>query len=136
MIFIYVPCQNLDTAKTIAKILVEKRDSKSHWVGELLLPGGVVEKNETLELAMFREAMEELGIIPKEFSLIPTKNPTYGWNNVLVNTYYISKWQGEIPTHVLDKGNPLMWVDPDQALNSKIEPVKKATEALKQFLKL
>lgn len=25
MIFIYVPCQDLDTAKTIAKILVEKR---------------------------------------------------------------------------------------------------------------
>lgn len=25
MIFIYVPCQNLDTAKTIAKILLEKR---------------------------------------------------------------------------------------------------------------
>ena len=25
MIFIYVPCQNLDTAKSIAKILVEKR---------------------------------------------------------------------------------------------------------------
>jgi uncharacterized protein involved in tolerance to divalent cations len=25
MIFIYVPCQNLDTAKIIAKILVEKR---------------------------------------------------------------------------------------------------------------
>jgi len=25
MIFIYVPCQNLDTAKLIAKILVEKR---------------------------------------------------------------------------------------------------------------
>ena len=25
MIFIYVPCQNLDTAKTIAKILVEKK---------------------------------------------------------------------------------------------------------------
>jgi uncharacterized protein involved in tolerance to divalent cations len=25
MIFIYVPCQNLDTARTIAKILVEKR---------------------------------------------------------------------------------------------------------------
>lgn len=25
MIFIYVPCQNLETAKTIAKLLVEKR---------------------------------------------------------------------------------------------------------------
>ena len=25
MIFIYVPCQNLDTAKTIAKLLIEKR---------------------------------------------------------------------------------------------------------------
>ena len=25
MIFIYVPCQNIDTAKTIAKILVEKK---------------------------------------------------------------------------------------------------------------
>ena len=25
MIFIYVPCQNLDTAKNIAKLLVEKR---------------------------------------------------------------------------------------------------------------
>ncbi|MFA6189894.1 MAG: divalent cation tolerance protein CutA [Candidatus Staskawiczbacteria bacterium] len=25
MIFIYVPCQNVDTAKTIAKILIEKR---------------------------------------------------------------------------------------------------------------
>jgi len=25
MIFIYVPCQNLDTAKTIAKVLVEKK---------------------------------------------------------------------------------------------------------------
>ncbi len=25
MIFIYVPCQNMDTAKTIAKLLVEKK---------------------------------------------------------------------------------------------------------------
>ena len=25
MIFIYVPCQNLDTAKTIARLLIEKR---------------------------------------------------------------------------------------------------------------
>ena len=25
MVFIYVPCQNMDTAKIIAKILVEKR---------------------------------------------------------------------------------------------------------------
>jgi len=32
------------------KILVEKRGSKSHWAGELLLPGGVVEENESLEV--------------------------------------------------------------------------------------
>ncbi len=118
------------------KILVEKRGSKSHWAGELLLPGGVVEENESLELALFREAMEELGIIPKKFDLVPTKNPIYGWNNVLVNTYYIRNWQGKIPTHILDKGNPLKWIDFEEALNSKIDPVKKATAALKQFLKL
>ena len=53
MIFIYVPCQNLDTAKTIAKILVEKRmagkvdimltNSVSRDNGLSAQAGGVVE---------------------------------------------------------------------------------------------
>ncbi|MBI3485605.1 NUDIX domain-containing protein [Candidatus Daviesbacteria bacterium] len=122
--------------KNDEKILVEKRHQTSNWADELLFPGGNVEENETLELAMFRETMEELGIVPKEFTQIPTKERIYGFNKVIVNPFYISKYQGEVPTHILDKKNPLLWIDFKQALTSKIEPVKKAAEALKEYLKL
>jgi len=46
MIFIYVPCQTLDTAKTIAKVLVEK---KMAGKVDILPTNSIFRENETVK---------------------------------------------------------------------------------------
>lgn len=66
--------------------------------GKLDLPGGFVDPNESLELAVIREAKEELGIDinPQDLAYIASSP-----NNYLENIYtcdaifMVSKWQGE-----------------------------------------
>lgn len=115
-------------------VLVEKRAKESTFPEELLFPGGSVEESETLEQTFFREVEEETGIQVLEYKKIPTSKTIYGYKGLVVNPFLITKYKGEIPENVLDKGNPLLWVEFTQTLNSKIKPVQEVALAIKEFL--
>lgn len=115
-------------------VLLEQRAFKNgtigpHWV----FPGGHVEAHETdLEIAVKREAFEELGIIPLEFSPIPFEMKYHHKPDLTLTPFLITKWQGEIPDQILDQGNPTTWMHIDQLLETTpLDHVKNLTQYLK-----
>ncbi|MGZ9584010.1 NUDIX hydrolase [Paenibacillus marinisediminis] len=57
---------SLITNDSRSKILMVKNKDNESWT----LPGGAVEKNETLEIAAIREAKEETGLDIKVFGIV------------------------------------------------------------------
>lgn len=118
------------------KILVEKRFIKEYLKPQYLIPGGAINDHqaESLENALKREMMEELGIIPVEFKLL-TEEDIPGLHNNILKPFIITKWQGEIPQFILDKKDPypLEWIDIKQALSRfPIKPTKKIIEIIRK----
>ena len=117
------------------KVLVEKRQLQQFTTLQYLIPGGTVKDFEKLEQALIREAKEELGIKLLEFSILPHQKIT-GLNGQLLKPFLIHKWEGKISETILDKGNPLFWVEFDEALTSLVYPTRQVVEALKKYLAL
>lgn len=118
------------------KILIEKRILKKFNGEKYLIPGGrVKESQEDLTQALKREVREELGITPLEFKLLPIEKKITGINGQLLIPYLISRWEGQFPEKVLDRGNPLVWLELDEVLTTDIIPTQKIIEALKVYLK-
>lgn len=117
------------------KILVEKRPVPGFLDHQYLIPGGAINPKEDLEQALKREALEELGIIPTEFTLLTEENIIGIFDNIL-KPFVITKWQGEIPQVNLDKEDayPLEWIEIKEALNIPIESTKIIVAALKSYL--
>ena len=119
------------------KVLLEKRPIKGFTKHQYLIPGGAInEKIETLEDALKREMMEELGVIPLNFELLTQENIP-GLNDNILKTLIVSSWQGKIASVILDKEDPfpLEWVEINKALDIlPIKPTKRIVEALKKFL--
>lgn len=119
------------------KILVEKRPVEGFLNHQYLIPGGMVKNDlpESLEDALKREMMEELGITPIEFELL-TDEEIPGLSNNILKPFLVKSWQGEIPKVNLDKEDPhpLEWMEIDQALNTPVKPTKKIVETLKKYL--
>lgn len=118
------------------KILLEKRPVKGFVKHQYLIPGGTINQLESLEDALKREVLEELGVTPTEFELL-TDEDILGLNKNILKPYIISSWKGEIPRFILDKKDsfPLEWVEIDKALNIlPIEPTKKIIELLNNYL--
>lgn len=115
---------------------MEKRPPKEDFANQLLFPGGIVEKNEmkNLQAALKREAMEELGVNLIDFIAIDGEEKIYGTRGKLLRHFLVRLWDGQIPQAVLDNGNPLLWLELDEILNSKVEPVRKAAYILKEYL--
>ncbi len=119
------------------KLLVEKRSHGGVWEGQFLFPGGAVEHHEegNLELALKREAKEELGIEVLAYEKVHSRKPIFGWNKVLVNIFLIKDYIGNLPQIVLDRGDPLIWVDLQIMINSPIRPVSEIAQAIQiQFI--
>ncbi len=115
------------------KILIEKRIIENFTGEQYLIPGGVVKQLESLEDALKREIKEELGIIPLEFTPIPSTN-IKGLKNQHLFPFLINKWTGDFPKNVLDNGNSLDWLEFDEILTTPIVPTRKIIEALKKYL--
>ena len=119
------------------KVLIEKRPLLGFKGVQYLIPGGAVEETEleNIEIALRREMLEELGIIPIEFSLLDCKN-IYNTLGIPLTPFIFSKWDGEIPTIVLDKDDqfPLEWVEIETVLNSPIHATKKIAKAIKKVV--
>lgn len=113
------------------KILLEKRP-------QYLIPGGAINEDlESLEEALKRELIEELGVEPVEFkSLFDEDIP--GINDNLLRPFIVTGWSGQIPDKILDKEDPhpLEWVEIDKALDLlPILASKEIMEAIKKYLK-
>lgn len=88
-----------------------------------------MDEGENIEQALIREAREELGITPKSFKQL--KAASYvGKNGTEVIPFLIKDWEGEIPERVLDQGNPLIWVDLDELLNSPLPHIKNIIQSI------
>lgn len=116
------------------EILTEKRFLKNYSQYQILIPGGGVEEFETEQQALKREVFEELGVIPLEFTILPTDQQILGLNKQIIVPFLIAKWQGNLPQKILDRGNPLEWMTIEELLNSPIKPTKKIAQALKKYL--
>ena len=72
--------------------LIKRPMHEKNHPGQIALPGGAIEKNETLEKTALREAFEEVGIIPSKVEIIGKLTPL----PVPVSNYVISPFVGII----------------------------------------
>ena len=72
--------------------LIRRPMHEKNHPGQIALPGGAMEKNETLEKTALREAFEEVGIIPSKVEIIGKLTPL----PVPVSNYVISPVVGII----------------------------------------
>ena len=118
------------------KVLLEKRPLTSSFAGMEMYPGGSVKENELddLESALRREVLEELGVTPIEISALLCPEDIYGETGKLLRPYLISTWDGTLSQTILDKGNPVSWVDLEIVANAPLESVRRLTTVLRDHL--
>jgi ADP-ribose pyrophosphatase YjhB (NUDIX family) len=97
------------------KILLEQRQLKGFSEIGHFIPGGAIELTENIEKALIREIHEELGVTPIDFKVL-TENYLDGIGNNILMPYIVTSWQGDIPNFILDKNDPLVWIEIDNAL--------------------
>lgn len=117
------------------KILVEKRPVEGFSNHQYLIPGGAINNSESMEEALKREMMEELGVMPIKFELLTQEEIPGLYDNIL-RPFVVSEWQGEIPPAILDKEDtyPLEWVKIETLLTIPNKGSKKIVQALKKYL--
>ncbi len=114
-------------------VLVENRTLEQSLAGQKLFPGGKVDNNElsNYSVTLYREVKEELGIEILDFVYVD--QPVVGVDNFTLYPFIITKWEGNIPEKVLDKGSVLEWVRIDD-FSSDIKPVQELYKIIKDYV--
>jgi 8-oxo-dGTP diphosphatase len=116
---------------TNGEILIALRHSDSHQGGLWEFPGGKVEPNETVQVALARELEEELGIAVQSSDCQPIIEiqHDYGDKQVLLDVWWVSDFDGEPSGR---EGQPLRWVAvselADYAFPAANAPIVKAIQ--------
>lgn len=129
---VYVVYDNLNK-----RVLSEKRRADSKFFPNMVVfPSGTVEENEkdNLDQTLIRESYEELGIVPTEYACLDTQQPLYSGEKTIIHPYVITKWNGEIPSYILDKGNPILWQSFEEAATSEVATRAVIVERVKKYL--
>ena len=95
------------------RVLITRRATDSHQGGLWEFPGGKVEPGESLERALARELLEELGIAPGRTSPLLEVNHDYGDKRVLLDVHVVWEFTGSARGL---ENQPLAWV-PYEALS-------------------
>lgn len=93
------------------QILLALRAEHLHQGGLWEFPGGKVEAGESVELALYRELYEELGIRPTESRPLLTLQHDYSDKSVLLDVWWVDQFIGQ-PTG--KEGQTIQWVAPSQ----------------------
>lgn len=103
-----------------SQILLGKRKN-SYKSGYFGIPGGRVEKQETLADCATRELMEEVGIKPVSLEYLGVVKEWQDDHNFIHFVFVCTKWDGEIKLMEPDKSEAWEWYDIDN-LPGKIIP--------------
>ncbi|NKB34185.1 MAG: Nudix family hydrolase [Pseudomonadales bacterium] len=77
------------------QVLISRRHPDSHKGGLWEFPGGKKEESETIEAALQREFVEELGIKPTKFHPFTKTRYHYPEKTVLLDVWIITEYEGE-----------------------------------------
>ena len=103
-------------------ILLQGRESETTSKDCLNFPGGKVEPNETLEQALKREILEELGVKVTSSKLLHSQINKYPENKSgFLVLYYEVTLEGDPVSPDLD-GNNLHWVELHRVINLRVVP--------------
>ncbi|CFQ67956.1 8-oxo-dGTP diphosphatase MutT [Yersinia enterocolitica] len=89
------------------EIFITQRAADSHMAGFWEFPGGKIEQDETPEVALKRELLEETGIAVKEAVLLKVLEHTFTDRIVTLSFYMVEAWDGEPFGR---EGQPMRWV--------------------------
>jgi len=101
------------------KILLQKRVKKGDWYGLVTLPGGHVERDESIVDAVIREVREECGLTIIDPELRGLKQFPLEEGRYLVFLFYTDKYEGVLQGS--DEG-PVMWVSETELENYEMAP--------------
>ena len=95
------------------KVLAEIRKANDDFgAGATWIPGGHIEKGETIEHAFLRETKEEFGVSPLEYTFLcklPWKNKGKSY---LIHYFVCKKWKGKIKNKEAAR---LVWLGKESA---------------------
>ncbi|MEM1155546.1 MAG: 8-oxo-dGTP diphosphatase MutT [Pseudomonadota bacterium] len=114
------------------KVLITRRATDSHQGGLWEFPGGKVEPGESLDIALSRELLEELGLVVDHTEPLIEIRHDYGDKCVRLEVRLVRQFTGRAKGL---EGQPLAWVAPEQ-LSSYRFPEANAPiiDALKNWL--
>ena len=93
------------------RVLVTRRAPDAHQGGLWEFPGGKVEEDETIPVALARELKEELGVLVEATDALMALEHDYGDKQVKLDVHRVTRWSGE-PRGL--EGQPLAWQQPEQ----------------------
>ena len=101
------------------RILIAKRPDDKHMGGYWEFPGGKVESNEDITVALTRELDEELGISARHFEPLIQIPHRYPDKTVLLDTWWAEDIQGEASGR---EGQEVRWVEPETLRDLSFPP--------------
>ena len=115
------------------RILITRRHDDAHQGGLWEFPGGKVEPDESVERALARELLEELGIEPGDVASLVAVRHDYGDKSVLLDVHTVRNFSGQARGL---EGQPLQWVTVDELHEYEFpEANLPIAEAIRRLLK-
>ncbi|WP_392432293.1 8-oxo-dGTP diphosphatase MutT [Yersinia sp. HM-2024] len=105
------------------EIFITQRAADSHMAGFWEFPGGKIEQDETPEVALKRELLEETGIAVKEAVLLKVLEHTFTDRIVTLSFYLVEEWDGKPFGR---EGQPMRWVKQSDLLAEEFPPANAA----------
>jgi 8-oxo-dGTP pyrophosphatase MutT (NUDIX family) len=98
-------------------LLVKRAPHKVWYPNQWDLVGGHVERGESVETALVREAQEEVGLTPKRFHWIAELSEPQSSDNLNTryHVYAVTEWDGGEPTLLGDEHTAMQWVTASEA---------------------